>query len=134
VTEAQTPLPRLDELRAEHSAALQAGKLTFQRCRNCANAWLPPREECPRCLEPDFEWESASGRGTLVSWCVYHRTPLPEFRDRTPYTVYIVELAEGPRLISSPPAENAGEPAIDHELELVIEHEGEVPVARFRVV
>lgn len=133
MTQTQTPIPRLEELRHEYSAALEAGKLTFQRCRNCGNAWLPPREECPRCLEPESDWEQASGRGTLVSWCVYHRTPLPEFADRVPYTVYLVELAEGPRLISSPAMKSSGEPRLDAPLELVIERERETPLARFRV-
>jgi uncharacterized OB-fold protein len=134
MNETTTPVPRLDELKAEQRSALEAGRLTFQRCRSCGNAWLPTREECPRCLAADFEWEDASGRAKLVSWCVYHRTPLPEFAHRVPYTVFIVELAEGPRLIGSPASDNAGEPAIERALELVIEHEGDLPVARFRYV
>jgi uncharacterized OB-fold protein len=129
-----TPTPRLEGLRAAYTTALESGSLSFQRCRACGNAWLPPREECPRCLEPDSDWEQASGSGKLVSWCVYHRTPLPEFTDRVPYTVYIVELTEGPRLISGPATGDPGEPGIEKPLELVIEHEGETPVARFRLV
>jgi uncharacterized OB-fold protein len=92
----------LDSLRESHAEALAAGRLTFQRCRACGHAWLPPSEECPSCLSPDHGWEDASGQAQLVSWCTYHRTPLPEFESELPYTVYLVALAEGPRLISGP--------------------------------
>ncbi len=134
MTAAPAPVPRLAELKEEHRRALEAGRLTYQRCRNCGNAWLPPREECPRCLEPDSDWEDASGKAKLVSWCVYHRSPLPEFQDRVPYTVFLVELHEGPRLIGSPASESPGEPGLDRPLELVIEREDDLPVARFRCV
>jgi uncharacterized OB-fold protein len=127
-----TELPNLEALRATHTDALDEGRLTFQRCRSCGNAWLPPREECPHCLRADFEWQDASGAARLVSWCVYHRTPLPELADRVPYTVFIVELAEGPRLISSPAASVGDAPlAIDLPLQLVIEREENTAVARF---
>lgn len=128
------PTATLEVLKAEHRDALEAGRLTFQRCAACGNAWLPVREECPRCLADDFTWEEASGAGRLVSWCVYHRTPLPEFQDRVPYTVFIVELAEGPRLISGPARDPGGEPAIDRLLELVVERAEGTALARFRCV
>lgn len=83
-----------------YRAALTAGKLVFQRCQ-CTHAWLPPRGECPRCLLADFRWEEACGSAKLISWVVYHRAYDSAFSDRLPYTVAIVELAEGPRLISN---------------------------------
>ena len=133
MTATETPTPTLDVLRAEHRAALDDGRLAFQRCRACGCAWLPVREECPRCLVADHEWRDASGTGRLISWCVYHRTPLPDFQERIPYTVFIVELAEGPRLISSPAAGTGGELRIDAPVELVVERDGSAAIPRFRV-
>ena len=40
----------------------------------------------------------AAGTGTLHTFSIVHRTPNPEFADRTPYVFAIVELDEGPRM------------------------------------
>jgi uncharacterized OB-fold protein len=111
--------------------ALDAGRLTFPRCNRCHAAWLPPRHECPSCLEADWEWETASGAGRLISWVVYHVAYHEAFEDRIPYTVAIVELAEGPRLITN--LVGPGTPAADAPVELVIERDGGLALARFRL-
>jgi hypothetical protein len=49
--------------------------------------------------EGEVEWVRASGAATLYSFVVYHRQYSPEFP--VPYNVALVELAEGPRLIST---------------------------------
>lgn len=127
------PLPAPDALSAPYWAALDAGRHTFQRCRNCANAWLPPRHECPRCLAADWTWEDASGAARLISWVVYHTAFHPAFKPRLPYTVAVVELAEGPRLISNIVGPDDPETlAIDQPLRLTIEREGGVAIPRFR--
>lgn len=82
-------------------SALDGGRLEFQRCRACGAAQLPAREECTACLSPDLAWEAAQGGATLISWVVYHRPYHEAFKDRIPYNVAVVELDEGPRLISN---------------------------------
>ncbi len=77
------------------------GRLHFQRCDGCNNAWLPPREDCPSCWSPEWRWEEASGRGKLVSWVVFHTAFHEAFETRLPYNVAVIELDEGPRLISN---------------------------------
>lgn len=117
---------------SEHRAALADGRLTFQRCTQCANAWLPPRDACPRCLSPAYNWEEASGHAKVVSWVVYHRAFHPAFASRVPYNVVVAELLEGPRLISNVVGITAADGlAIDTPLRFVPGTEGEIPVARF---
>jgi uncharacterized OB-fold protein len=90
----------LGPLEAHRWAALQDGAVVFQRCREDGHAWLPPAPECPRCLGTSWEWEEAGGEGVLVSWVVFHRALAPALGDRVPYAVALVELAEGPRLVT----------------------------------
>lgn len=128
-------LPEPGPLLRAYRDALAAGRLIFQRCRACGNAWLPPRDACPACLAPEPAWEDASGRGTLVSWVVYHRAYHPAFSDRLPYNVAVVELEEGPRVITNIiDVEGGVGLALDLPVELACEREGDVPVARFRRV
>jgi uncharacterized OB-fold protein len=127
------PLPELDEVNAPYWDALAEGRHVFQRCAACGNAWLPPRRECPRCLHDGATWEPASGAARLISWVVYHSSFHPAFKERLPYTVAIVELSEGPRLITN--IVEAVEPEllwIDQPLRLVIEDEHGVAVPRYR--
>lgn len=98
-TGAKAAAGSLEDRSAYH--ALRDGRLTYQRCRACGRAWLPERSECPDCLGNVVDRLNASGAARLISWIVYHRAPAPAFAERVPYTVAIVELAEGPRLISN---------------------------------
>lgn len=125
------PAPEPSELSARYWRALGEGKLTFQRCDSCANAWLPPRSECPQCLAADWRWETASGAAKLISWVVYHHGYHPFYAARLPYNVAVVELAEGPRLMSNILETERGL-KIDMPLRLVIQREGDTALARFR--
>lgn len=93
------PLPPTPE--EGYRAALDEGRMTFQRCAECGHAWLPAREECPKCWSPKWRREEASGEAKVVSWVVYHTAFDKRFAERLPYNVALVELAEGPRMITN---------------------------------
>jgi uncharacterized OB-fold protein len=97
----EIPTPEVTELNRPFWEGLEQGVLRFQRCRQCQHAWLPSRRECPNCLAVDSCWETATGRGRVVSWVVYHVAYHDAFRDRLPYNVAVIELDEGPRLITN---------------------------------
>ena len=92
--------PEIDELNRPTGTRWREGQLVFQRC-DCGHAWLPARRQCPRCLQRRVRWERrerprpARELGRLPHG--YH----PAFEDRLPYNVALVELDEGPRLITN---------------------------------
>ena len=93
---------------------------------------MPARSECPACLADQWRWEKAGGGARLVSWVVYHTAFHPAFANRLPYNVAVVELDEGPRLISNVVGiEDAETLKIDQRLRLVIEDESGTAVPRF---
>jgi uncharacterized protein len=114
---------------------LAEGRFRFQRCVSCGHAWLPPREDCPCCWSPKWKWQNASGLGTLVSWVVFHTAFHEAFEKRLPYNVAVVELTEGPRLITNIVGlENSSRgDMIDRPVSLVIEREHERALPRFRL-
>jgi uncharacterized OB-fold protein len=127
---ALAPTPEINDLNRPYWDELARGALTFQRCRACRWAWLPAREECPNCLADDWSRECAAGGASLVSWVVYHHAYHPAFVARLPYTVAVVQLDEGPRLISNV-AGDAAALKIDQRLALRIEQESGMAVPRF---
>jgi uncharacterized OB-fold protein len=126
------PAPDINEASKPYWDALQAGKLTFQHCRHCGNNWLPARAECPKCLEADWAWHDASGKAKLISWVVFHRAFHPAFAERLPYNVAIVELAEGPRMITNIVIDDAETLKIDQPLSFVPAQEQGHGIARFK--
>lgn len=77
-----------------------AGEMWIQRCGPCAEHYFYPRPRCPRCGSADVEWTQVSGRARLYSYVINHR-PMPGFESDAPYAIAVVELEEGPRMMTS---------------------------------
>jgi len=80
--------------------AARRHELTLPRCRPCGEFFFFPRAVCPRCLSREVEWQRVSGHGTLHTFTVVHRGA-KGFPLGTPYVMAVVELAEGPRLMTN---------------------------------
>lgn len=76
------------------------GELRVQRCASCERHYFYPRPFCPACGSADVAWTTVSGAARLLSYVINHR-PLPPFDPATPVVVALVELAEGPRLMTN---------------------------------
>ncbi|MBI1386106.1 MAG: DNA-binding protein [Rhizobiales bacterium] len=74
------------------------GELVLQRCGTCDHVYFPPRPFCSSCWSRDVRTFTASGKGLLASYVISHRA-VPGFDP--PYSVAIVVLEEGPRMISN---------------------------------
>jgi len=72
-----------------------------KRCADCGDAHFYPRPFCPRCWSEEVEWEEASGRATLYTWSVVRSNDLPPFPERVPYVAAVVDLVEGPRMMTN---------------------------------
>ncbi len=95
------PLPAPDEVTRPFWSACAEHRLCFQQCRACGYRWLPASVVCPRCWAGECDWVPSEGEGTVFSLAVYHRAYHPAFQALLPYVVAVIELAEGPRLVSN---------------------------------
>ena len=86
---------------SEFANYLKDGKLMGRRCKKCGAVYFPPRAECVKCLAPDEEldWVEFSGKGKLLTYTRIFAAPTG-FEDRAPYTIGVVDLAEGGRLLA----------------------------------
>ena len=75
---------------------LAAGSFDIQRCAACRKHVFYPRVLCPHCGGERLDWVAASGRGTVYSTTVVRRKPA----DGGDYNIVLVDLAEGPRMMS----------------------------------
>lgn len=103
----------------------------IQRCANCGTRQLPGRFACDECLAPDPEWVEASGRGTVFTYTIVHQKYHPAFE--VPYNVVVVELEEGPRLVSSLVGIEDDDVRVGMEVEVEFENVSEeISLPRFR--
>lgn len=109
------------------------GELRLQRCGACGHAFFYPRAGCPGCGSTDVAWERASGRARLHTYVINHRAA-PGFEGQVPYAIAVVELEEGPRMMSNVVGvPNTPEALVlDMDLEVDFEPRGRVAVPVFR--
>ena len=97
------PLP-LQENKTLTDPFWQAAKrheLVMQRCTRCGN-WIHfPREQCPVCFSQALEWAPVSGKGRVYAFTNVHQAQHPAFQEEAPYCFAIVQLDEGPRMVTS---------------------------------
>jgi len=90
-----TPFTKVTEF-AQH---LKDGRLMGSKCTKCGATSFPPRADCGTCMSGDFEFIEYSGRGTLQTYTRIDAAPTG-FDDVVPYTLGVVDLAEGGRLLA----------------------------------
>ena len=109
-------------------------ELWLQRCQACQHVFFYPRLHCPQCLSDEVPGFRASGKGTLWTYMINHRA-VPGFEDDAPYAIAIIQLEEGPRMMSNiVEIENTPENLVlDMPLEVVFEDATEeISIPKFR--
>lgn len=98
MAEQKRPLPKPTPETAHFWEGTLAGELRLQKCDDCAHVYFPPRPFCPACSSRSVAVFAASGRGVLDSYVINER-PHPAFEG--PYSIAVVRLEEGPRLMTN---------------------------------
>ena len=76
-------------------------ELLIQCCIDCNHFQFYPRIICTSCMSQNVEWIKASGRGQVVSYTVVRRPVSAAYKAETPYVVALVQLEEGPKMMSN---------------------------------
>ncbi len=99
------PAPTRDSARFWEAA--RAGRLELQYCPACERWQFYPRPFCTACLGEALEWRVASGRGVIHTLTTCHIPAHPAFAGRLPYTMALVDLPEGVRMLGEVLGEGA---------------------------
>ena len=95
------PLPRIDANGRPFWEAARRHELRLPKCDACGRLRVTFEPWCPRCGADASTWTALSGRGTVWSHCTFHRAYFESFAPELPYGVALVELEEGPRLVTN---------------------------------
>jgi len=97
---------------AQYWKAASEEALLLKRCRACSRTHFYPRAVCPGCLSSDTEWYEASGKGTIYSYSIMRRAPVP-------YAIAFVTLEEGVTMMSNIVECDLDSVAIGQQVEVV---------------
>jgi uncharacterized OB-fold protein len=95
------PIPMITPESERYWQGCKAHELWMRYCNSCAKAYYYPRDICPACGGRDVTWKQVSGRGTVYTFAIVQRAPTPGFAEDVPFVNAIVELNEGPRMMTS---------------------------------
>jgi uncharacterized OB-fold protein len=128
-------LPTPDDDTRAFWEGCNAGRFLVRRCNACDAFHFYPRPFCPACWSTDVEWVEASGRARLYTYSVVRANDLPPFPERVPYVAAIVDLEEGPRVMTN--VEGCAFDELEIGMPLVVDYKPiapDVTIAVFRPV
>lgn len=95
------PLPRPNEDSIVYWKGCKDHKLLMQQCQACRHVRFYPRIVCPACGRTETAWIEASGKAKVYSYTTVYRAPSAAFKDDVPYVLALVDLDEGPRMMTN---------------------------------
>ncbi len=110
--------PRVTKFNDRFWSSLLDGRFETTRCLGCQRITFPPAPTCRGCGGGACEWIQLSGRGKLYSCTVVHAAPAL-FSAQIPYSVAVVDLEEGVRLVVGV-LQDTQAPPLDADCELVV--------------
>lgn len=81
-------------------SAANTGEFLLQHCASCGYQQHYPRNLCVRCWSEDLSWTPASGAGVIWTFTVVEIPGHPAWAAEVPYVIAVVELDEGPRVMT----------------------------------
>lgn len=127
-------LPRPTPLTQPWWDACRDGRLLIQRCEDCGHFQFYPRCFCTACQGTSLDWAPTQGRGRIRSFTVIRHPVSRAYADEVPYVIALIELAEGPTLMSALLGCDVDAVAIGQDVEVAFEQWTEaITVPKFRL-
>lgn len=93
--------PEITALNAPFWDGLAQGEVRLQKCGKCGVHQYPAETFCYECGGQQMAWVPVKGEGSVYSFTVVHQLYHKAFKPFLPYTVAIVQMNEGPRMLSA---------------------------------
>jgi len=94
-------IPGVTPLTEAYWEGARRGELLIQRCETCLSSWHPPLPRCPTCHGAVVAWVPVSGRGRVYTYTVVYHATHVAMKDRVPYISALIQLEEGPRVLTN---------------------------------
>jgi uncharacterized OB-fold protein len=95
------PLPKPAKWSKAFWEGTKQHKLLLKKCKSCGHIDYPPYLFCTECQSDESEWVEASGKAILYAFAVNEYGVPFAFMPDLPYVTALVDLPEGPRMLSN---------------------------------
>lgn len=95
------PAPIPDAESAPFWTSTLEGKLVVQECSMCGQRQLYGRSLCTSCHASALTWIESTGQGTIYSRTIIRQNPSRSFKHLIPLVVALIDLDDGPRIMSN---------------------------------
>jgi uncharacterized OB-fold protein len=119
-----SPAPYVSPETKEFWEATADHRLLLRHCDGCGSYIWYPRPFCPSCGSTETSWAQASGRGTVYTFTVVHRSGVPGYIEALPYVIAYVQLDEGPRIMTNIVGIEPGQVRVDMPVTVVFHDTG----------
>lgn len=123
--------PRPTEVSRPFWDACREHRLIMQNCKDCLKLTFFPMYMCPRCGGDRLEWQELSGRGRIHSVTRVFHPAAPVFGPATPYVVALIQVEEGPFMMSNIVGDDAMDAKIGEAVQVEFQDVGEVTLPRY---
>jgi uncharacterized OB-fold protein len=130
----EKPQPRITPWAEPLWQGCAEGKLRLPYCSQCEACFYYPRLWCPQCFNQDLSWQDVSGKGKVYSFSVIHQSPLASYQQDVPYVLAIIELAEGPRMMTNVVNCEVDAVSVDMPVEVTFETRGDMSIPQFQAL
>ena len=125
MAEEPKPLPVVDADTRPFWDGAREGKLRIKTCTECGRAHFYPRALCPHCHSDRLDWIDAKGTGEIYTFTIARRGAGKAFEADAPYIVALIQLDEGPRMMSNIVTDNVETVRIGQRVRVVFAEAGE---------
>ncbi|NKB39118.1 MAG: hypothetical protein GKR93_18455 [Gammaproteobacteria bacterium] len=125
--------PRPSPETAVYWDACREHKLMIQQCHSCNHFQFYPRIMCTQCMSSEVNWVQASGKAEVLSFTIVRHPVSKAYAEETPYVVALIQLSEGPTLMSNVIECDLETVAIGMPVEVVFENwSEEISIPKFK--
>ncbi len=102
-------------------SAARDHRLSLPKCAACGTVRFPPSAHCPDCGAAEHDWVDLSGTGKVFSFVTFQRLYNKGWEGEIPYVVALIQLDEGPRILSGLTGIDAADVVCDMPVKVVFD-------------
>lgn len=126
------PIPEVTPVNQPFWDGTAVGELRIRTCHSCGTRFRFVSDWCPTCWSADLGWEAVSGRGKVAAMSVVHMAPYESVAARVPYVLALIELDEGPVMMSNVVDCDPATVTIGMRVQVTFEARGDLQLPQFR--
>lgn len=124
-------IPEINDTNRLYWEGTALGELRLRECQACKAKFRFNHAWCPQCGSDDLGYIVASGNGTIANFSIIHVPPYEAYAGDVPYTLALIDLDEGVRMMANIVGCDPADIAIGQRVSVTFEDRGDRKLPQF---